>query len=61
MAVSHVDWKNTAATALCMSVWAEVFIQGFFTHAANKTQIISVEATISGPRAPSKTIALEYL
>lgn len=48
----------------CMPVWAEVFIQGFFfflTHTANITQIISVEATVSGPRAPSTMIALKYL
>ena len=37
------------------------FHPGFFTRTANITQIISVEATISGARAPSKTIALEYL
>lgn len=60
-AASHVDWKNITATTLCMPVWAKVFIQGFFSYTANIAQIISVEATISGARAPSKTIALKYL
>lgn len=56
MAASHVDWKNIAAATLCMAG----FHPEIFMHTANITQIISVEATISGPRAQSKT-ALKYL
>lgn len=47
---SYLDWKNIA--------FIQCFI--FFTHAANATQLINVEATIGRARAASKRFALKY-
>lgn len=51
-----MDWKNIAAATLHMPVWTELFVQVFFMHTANKTQIMSVEAAISGLRGPQNQL-----
>lgn len=50
----YLDWKK-----YCFS--SHLFFSFFFTHAVNATQVISVEATISGARLVFKMFALKYL
>lgn len=50
----YLDWKK-----YCFS--SSLFISFFFTHAVNATQVISVEATISGARLVFRMFALKYL
>lgn len=54
--------KNVAAACLCRQRGFILdFLIFFPLHTTNKTEIISVEATISEARAPPKTVALKYL
>lgn len=50
----YLDWKK-----YCFS--SSLFFSFFFTHAVDATQVISVEATISGARLVFKMFALKYL